>query len=43
MRDLMSALALCNNVTPVQQAPLADLVDKEEVNLHDLKREGSFN
>jgi hypothetical protein len=36
MRDLMSALAVCNNVTPVQQGPLASLEEKDEVKLDDL-------
>mmetsp|Transcript_40464 Transcript_40464/g.53065 ORF Transcript_40464/g.53065 Transcript_40464/m.53065 type:complete len:286 (+) Transcript_40464:533-1390(+) len=44
LRDFMSALALCNNVTPVQSAPVADFdnFEVEEVNIRDLHQRNSF-
>ena len=43
LRDFMSALAVCNNVTPVDRGPMvADLKEKEEVHIRDIGRRSSF-
>ena len=43
LRDFMTALALCNNVTPVEQAAVADFDndDQGELNIRDLRKQGS--
>lgn len=44
LRDLISALALCNNVTPVQSAVVADFDPaKNELNLRNLQHRSSFS
>lgn len=43
MRDLISALAVCNNVTPVQSAVVADFdIQEDELNLRNLQHRRSF-
>ena len=43
LRDLMTSLAVCNNVTPVDAGPFAAELDKnEEVDIRELGRRSSF-
>ena len=43
LRDFMSSLAVCNNVTPVDRGPIAaDIEKNEEVPIRDLARRSSF-
>ena len=42
IRDMMSALAVCNNVTPVESGPMVAELDKgEEVDIRELGRRSS--
>ena len=42
-RDFMSALAVCNNVTPVDRGPIVAEIEKnEEVAIRDIARRSSF-
>lgn len=43
LRDFMSALAVCNNVTPVDRGPVAaDIEKNEEVAIRDIARRSSI-